>query len=138
MAEPEHSLSDLPNPFAAGLGCRCPRCGKGRLFAGMLSLSLVPRCSACGLDTTFVDAGDGPAVFAIFILGFLILGGALVAEFVFKVPIWGHVLLWGILTPLIALGLLRTLKATLTALQFRYKAKEAGLSDVAGRTGNVS
>lgn len=135
MAEPQHSLSDLPNPFAAGVGCRCPRCGKGRLFAGVLSLSLAPSCSACGLDYTFVDSGDGPAVFAILILGFLVLGGALVAEFVFRVPVWGHVVLWGLLTPLIALGLLRTLKATLTALQFRYKAEEAGRSHVAGGEG---
>jgi uncharacterized protein (DUF983 family) len=116
----------LPSPLAAGLGCRCPRCGKGRLFTGALSLSLAETCEACGLDYKSIDTGDGPAVFAIFILGFLVLGGALIAEFKFGVPVWGHVLLWGLLTPLLALGLLRTLKATLAALQIRYKAQEAG------------
>lgn len=120
----------FPSPFAAGLACRCPRCGKGRLFKGILSLGLADRCASCGLDFAMIDSGDGPAVFAIFILGFLILGGALIAEFVFKVPVWGHVLLWGLLTPLLALGLLRTLKATLAALQLRYKAREAGGGDV--------
>jgi uncharacterized protein (DUF983 family) len=88
------------------------------------------KCAACGLDFAFIDAGDGPAVFAIFILGFLILGGAMIAEFVFAVPVWGHVLLWGILTPLLALGLLKVLKGTLAALQFRYKAREAGHADI--------
>lgn len=127
-AEPE----SFPSPFAAGLACRCPRCGKGRLFKGILSLGLADRCDSCGLDFAMIDSGDGPAVFAIFILGFLILGGALIAEFVFKVPVWGHVLLWGLLTPLLALGLLRTLKATLAALQLRYKAREAGSGDVQG------
>ena len=116
-------------PVSAGLKGRCPRCGEGRLFQGFLSVA--PRCGTCGLDYSFADAGDGPAVFAIFILGFLVLGGALIAEFAFGVPIWGHVLLWGILTPLLALGLLRFLKATLSALQFRYKAREAGGADVA-------
>ena len=124
-------MSDgLPSPFVAGLACRCPRCGKGHLFTGLLSLSLAEKCAACGLDYKFIDSGDGPAVFAIFILGFLVLGGALIAEFAFGVPIWGHVLLWGILTPLLALGLLRILKATLAALQMRYKAREAGGADV--------
>ena len=119
-----------PSPIAAGLACRCPRCGKGHLFPGLLSLSLKDKCEACGLDYAFIDSGDGPAVFAIFILGFLILGGAMIAEFVFGVPVWGHVLLWGILTPILALGLLKALKGTLAALQYRYKAREAGHADL--------
>jgi uncharacterized protein (DUF983 family) len=121
MTEPQP-----PSPVIAGLTCRCPRCGKGGLFKGPLSLGLADACPVCGLDFKFIDAGDGPAVFAIFILGFLILGGALIAEFAFGVPVWGHVVLWGLLTPLLALGLLRLLKAILAALQFHYKAQEAG------------
>lgn len=120
-----------PAPLlAAGLACRCPRCGVGPLFAGGLSLRLAERCRSCGLDYRFIDTGDGPAVFAIFILGFVVLGGALIAEFAFGVPVWGHVLLWGVLTPLLALGLLRTLKALLVALQYRYKARQAETADV--------
>ena len=123
----------LPPPFAAGVACRCPHCGRGKLFKGVLSLGLADRCDSCGLDYTVIDSGDGPAVFAILILGFVILGGAMIAEFVFKVPVWGHVLLWGILTPLLAIALLRVLKATLAALQLRYKAREAGSADIASR-----
>ena len=122
-----------PSPFAVGLTCRCPRCGKGKLFKSTLSLGLSETCASCGLDYTVIDSGDGPAVFAILILGFVILGGAMIAEFVFMVPVWGHVLLWGILTPLLAIALLRVLKATLAALQLRYKAREAGSADVAAR-----
>jgi uncharacterized protein (DUF983 family) len=114
------------SPMAAGLTCCCPRCGKGKLFVNVLNMR--EACDVCGLDYKFVDTGDGPAVFAIFILGFLCLGGALVAEFVFGVPWWAHVLLWGILTPLIAVFLLRFLKATLIALQFRNNAEEGRLS----------
>jgi uncharacterized protein (DUF983 family) len=91
-------------------------------------LNLRDSCDVCGLDYKFIDTGDGPAVFAIFILGFLCVGGALIAEFVFGVPWWAHVLLWGILTPLIAVFLLRFLKATLIALQFKNKAEEGRLS----------
>lgn len=126
-------MSDaLPSLLAAGLACRCPRCGKGHLFKGLLSLGFPDSCESCGFDFKIIDAGDGPAVFAIFILGFLVLGGALIAEFAFRVPVWGHVLLWGILTPLLALALLRVLKATLAALQVRYRVREASSSETSG------
>src|SRR3546814_4506734 len=49
-----------PNAILAGLACRCPRCGKGRLFSGILKIA--ERCNACGLDLRKQDAGDGPAV----------------------------------------------------------------------------
>ena len=87
-----------------------------------------PACERCGLDYRFIDTGDGPAVFAIFILGFLILGGALYVEFTFEPPVWVHVVLWGALTPLIALVLLRFLKAMLIALQYRNKAEEGRIA----------
>src|SRR3546814_3074220 len=53
-----------PNAILAGLACRCPRCGKGRLFSGILKIA--ERCNACGLDLRKQDAGDGPAVLVIF------------------------------------------------------------------------
>lgn len=114
------------SPFIAGLKCSCPRCGKGALFVNVLNVR--EKCADCGLDYKFVDTGDGPAVFAIFILGFLCVGGALVAEFKFGVTWWMHVLLWGILTPLFAVFLLRFLKATLIALQYKNKAEEGRLA----------
>jgi uncharacterized protein (DUF983 family) len=114
--------SSGPSPFAAGLAGRCPRCGQGPLFRS--GLILREACERCGLSYAFADSGDGPAVFAIFILGFLVLGGALVVEFRLQPPVWVHVLLWGVLTPILALGLLRVLKATLIALQYKHGAGE--------------
>lgn len=56
----------------AGLSGRCPECGEGRLFSRWLTFE--PRCLACGADFAFFeDAGDGPAVFVIFIVGILIM-----------------------------------------------------------------
>ena len=118
MTEPPPTASVL----AAGLKGRCPRCGQGALFRR--GLVLREKCDSCGLSYAFADSGDGPAVFAIFILGFLILGGALLVEFKLGPPVWVHALLWGILTPLLAFLLLRVLKATLIALQFKHKAEQ--------------
>jgi uncharacterized protein (DUF983 family) len=108
--------------WLCGLKGRCPRCGQGRLFSA--GLKLRDSCSGCGLSYAFADPGDGPAVFAIFILGGLVLGGALLVEFKFRAPAWVQVGLWGVLTPLLAFALLRLLKATLIALQYKHKAEQ--------------
>lgn len=123
-------MPDAPGQVSAvgaTLAGKCPRCGKGPLFKNVLELR--PACQSCGLDYKFIDTGDGPAVFAILILGIVVLGGALIAEFTFGVPLWGHIVLWGLLTPLLALGMLRVLKAMLIGLQYRNKAEQGRLAD---------
>lgn len=122
-----------PSPLSAGLRCCCPSCGNGRLFKGAFNLDLEPSCSACGLSYKFIDTGDGPAVFVIMGLGFLMLGGALTLEFTLHPPIWVHGLLWLPATILLAFGMLRPLKALLVALQYRYKATHGLLPDGAER-----
>ncbi len=104
---------------------RCPRCGEGALFHQVLVVK--EQCAACDLDYAFIDTGDGPAVFAIFILGFVVLGSALWVEFSFEPPMWVHLVLWGLVTPVLALVLLRFLKALLIALQYRHQAEEGRL-----------
>ena len=66
------------SPYSAGLSAKCPRCGQGPLFRGFLKLHTA--CSACQLDYAKADAGDGPAVFVIFIVGFIAVGLAFVAR----------------------------------------------------------
>ena len=129
VQSPPASSAETPSPVMAAVTGRCPRCGKGMLFAGWWTLTLAPACPNCGLDYAFVDSGDGSAVFAILILGVLVLGAAMVAEFKWGVPLWGHALLWGVTTPLLVFGLLRWLKAGLIALQFRHQAGEGRLPD---------
>lgn len=114
------------SPFLSGLKARCPNCGQGKLFRN--GLVLRDRCEVCDSSFAAADPGDGPAVFAILILGFVILGGALWLEFRVGPPVWVHVVLWGLLTPLFAFFLLRVLKATLIALQFKHKAQEGRLT----------
>ena len=55
------------------------------------------------------------------------LGAALWVEFTYEPSLWVHLILWGIVTPLLAIGLLRFLKATLIALQYKNKAEEGRL-----------
>jgi len=114
-----------PSPLVAGLACRCPRCGKGRLLQGFLGLR--PHCDACGLDYSFIDAGDGPAVFVILFAGFVVVGAALLVEALYQPPFWMHALLWGPLILITTLGPLRPIKGLLIALQYHHKAAEGRL-----------
>jgi uncharacterized protein (DUF983 family) len=114
-----------PNPVLAGLAGRCPRCGKGKMFSGFLGLK--PRCEACGLDYSFIDAGDGPAVFVILFAGFVVVGAALVVEMRYAPPLWLHAALWLPLILLTTLVPLRAMKGVLIALQYHHKAAEGRL-----------
>src|SRR5215216_5216071 len=91
-------MSDWPrqSPLDVALRGACPRCGRGRLFRGLLGV--VERCSECGLDLRGNDAGDGPAVFVILGLGAIIMILEFWVEFRFEPPWWVHVLIWGPLT----------------------------------------
>ena len=124
MGQTEYQASAL----AAGLRCRCPRCGVGQLFQSRLNLDLLATCPHCSLDYRFIDTGDGPAVFVIMILGFVMLGSALILEFAFGPPWWVHVAVWGPVTLFLAFGLLRPLKATLIALQYKNRAEEGRIA----------
>jgi len=111
------------SPIRAGLTGRCPRCGQGRLFSGFLTIA--PDCRVCGLDFSPIDTGDGPAVFVILILGFIVTFAALAVEVLYKPPYWVHAVFWAPLTALGALAMLRPFKGVLACLQYHHGAREA-------------
>ena len=123
MADHEHSLR---TPLLRGIAGRCPRCGKGRLFSGFLSIA--PRCEACGLDYSFADSADAPAFFVMFFAGFLVAGSALVVEVLYEPPYWMHALLWTPLILVTTIAPLRPMKGVMVALQFHHKAAEGRLA----------
>ena len=113
------------SPGQTGPKGRCPRCGQGKLFDGFLKTAR--RCRRCDLDFAFIDSGDGPAVFVIFIVGFLAVVGVLMTEVIFTPPIWLNMLIWMPLTIVLSLMLLRPLKGMLIAQQYQRKAAEGEL-----------
>lgn len=96
------------------------------MFNGFLTVA--ERCPACGLDYGFANTGDGPAFFIMSIVGVIVASSALVVEALYQPPYWLHALLWGPLTLLLCLAMLRPFKATLLALQYHHKAEEGRLS----------
>jgi uncharacterized protein (DUF983 family) len=121
----EKATDTISGAILAGLSCRCPRCGNGKLFTGFLTLR--PRCEVCGLDYGFADAGDGPAVFIMFLAGFIVVGAALITEVVYQPPFWVHAVLWLPLILIVTLGPLRPMKGLMIALQYHHRAGEGRL-----------
>ncbi|MGF1640635.1 MAG: DUF983 domain-containing protein [Rhodospirillales bacterium] len=104
----------------SGAAGRCPRCGRGALFAGLLTIT--DRCTVCGLAFSGHDSGDGPAVAAIFVLGFGIVGLAWLLEVLVSPPLWVHAAVWIPATVIGAVALLRPLKGLTVAAQYRFRA----------------
>lgn len=118
----EDGQRTLAQAALIGLKCRCPRCGRGRLYKGFIDAA--PQCEVCQLDFAFADSGDGPAVFVIMIVGFLVVGVALWVELRSEPPLWLMAAIFGPLTIGLCLGILRPLKSLLISLQFHNKARE--------------
>jgi uncharacterized protein (DUF983 family) len=126
---PDHEpIYDSPTPIEAGLKCRCPRCGEGKLFQGFLKLA--PRCDRCGLDFSFADPADGPAFFVMSGVGIVIIAIFAWVEVAFHPPLWVH---FATVFPALILGCLGTLrpvKAWLVAAQYINKAEEGRFESV--------
>lgn len=119
-----NSIAPLPdqNIVRQALACKCPRCGQGNLYKdGLMNMDLRDACPSCGLDYTKIDAADGPAVFLIFILGFLLVPAALLLEYLVHPPLWFHAIFWGVIALGMTLGALKPLKAYIISLQWKHR-----------------
>ena len=106
----------------AALTCRCPRCGKGKLFCGLIRLR--PRCAACGLDFSRMDVGDGFVVPILIVLGFMVIGAAIWFDFSYRPPLWEHAVIWPPVTLALAVLMTRYLKSFLAVQQFHVRRSE--------------
>lgn len=118
------SLKPDPDALALAWSQKCPRCREGDLFKPGLTLDLRESCAVCGLDLSRNDSADGPAVFLIFILGFLLVPAALLFDALLSPPLFVHGILWGAVALGMTLGGLRPLKAYIIALQFKHRPED--------------
>ena len=117
----ENYYPDL-SPLKTGLAGTCPRCGRGRLFAGYLTGAR--SCSSCGLSFDFADGGDGAAWFVMLIVGFVGVGSILGIEAAYAPPYWVHALIAIPLLIVLPLVLLRPAKGILLCQQWKTSASE--------------
>lgn len=119
-------MNDYPpvSPVGAGLAGRCPRCGKGHMFAGFIKLA--DRCAICQLDFSKENVGDGAAPLIMLLVGAFATIFVLWLEFTFQPSTWMYVL---VVPPVIlvpGLALIRPLKGLLIALQYHHRAGDTG------------
>ncbi|MEP3890214.1 MAG: DUF983 domain-containing protein [Hellea sp.] len=109
-------------PVETGLRGKCPQCGEGTLFKGFLTFA--DRCEACHADFSIEDAGDGPTVFVIFIVGIFIVPMALGFSMVVDAPMWLTFVIWIPIIIIVSLYLLRLLRGVMFNLQWKHDALE--------------
>jgi uncharacterized protein (DUF983 family) len=123
MAEStEHQLPAGETPFSLGVRGLCPRCGRGHLFQGFLTLRR--ECEVCGLDYTFADPADGPAFFVMSVVAVPVTIFAAWLELRYEPPFWAHLMTTFPLLILSSLALLRPFKGWLVCSQYINKAAE--------------
>lgn len=119
--------SGFRSPLRTGLQGRCVKCGEGSLFSGFLRFAR--RCEACGLDLEIEDAGDGPAVFVIFIAGIVICPLALIFHIKLEASIWLTMAVWVPILILFCLALLRPLRGLMLNIQIANAAAEGRIDE---------
>jgi uncharacterized protein (DUF983 family) len=82
-----------------GLMCRCPACGKGKLFRAYLKQ--VERCSVCGTRYGHMRADDAPPWLTILVVGHIVVPLAFWVERDHPLPDWVSMTFW----PALALAL---------------------------------
>lgn len=107
----------LMQDLSRGFACKCPHCGKGKLFRKWLKV--VENCEECGEEFHHHRADDFPAYVVILILGHVMVTYALWLEEVFSPPFWVQVATTIPLTIALALTLLQPVKGAIVALQWR-------------------
>ena len=105
------------NPIRAGLLCRCPDCGRGRLFAGFLRVA--ETCEVCGRDFRRLNTGDGAAVFVMQAAGAPVVFTALFVQIVWNPPVWAVAVVALPLVAGLSFALMRPAKGLMIALQMR-------------------
>ena len=125
---PHSPISIRHSPILTGLRLRCPQCGVGEVFGGYLKLR--DNCRACGADFGAADAGDGPAVFVILIVGAIVAPLLIILQFGLNLPGWLALTITFAAAIGLCLALLPPFKSVLFALQWKHKAREATLEDI--------
>jgi len=108
----------LPSPLYTALKGRCPACGEGPLFSGLLAVH--DRCEHCNLSLREHEKGDGPAILTIFLVGALTTALAAGVELGWAPPYWVYVVIWPPLILGLSLFFLRFFKALIIAAQYRH------------------
>jgi uncharacterized protein (DUF983 family) len=99
-----------------GALCRCPHCGKGRMFRAYLKVA--DQCEVCGEQLNLHRADDLPPYVAITIVGHIIVFLMLHLDMTYKVQPMTYVLSMIPLAIILPLAMLPSIKGAIVGLQW--------------------
>ena len=124
---PEEAERPLGRSIMRGMLNRCPRCGTGKLFRSFLKP--VDHCSACGEDMSHQRADDLPPYLVILVLGHIVVGGYMMVDMAYPLPIWAHLAIWAPITVITALAAIQPIKGGVIGLQWALRMHGFGGHD---------
>ncbi|MBN8941380.1 MAG: DUF983 domain-containing protein [Rhizobiales bacterium] len=119
VAETSRPERNLWTALKRGALCRCPNCGKGRMFSSYLKVA--PHCDSCGEALYHHRADDAPPYLTIMVVGHIVVPLLMWVELHYEPALWIHFILWLPLTLVLCLGLLPPLKGLVVALQWALR-----------------
>jgi uncharacterized protein (DUF983 family) len=117
----------LGRSIMRGLLNQCPNCGTGKLFRAFLKP--VDRCAVCGEDLSHQRSDDLPPYLVILVLGHIIVGGYMLTDMVYHLPIWAHLAIWAPITVIAALAIIQPIKGGVIGLQWALRMHGFGGHD---------
>lgn len=103
-----------------GFACRCPACGKGKLYNAYLKVA--PTCESCGEELHHQRADDAPPYFTMAIVAKVVGAGILFVEQQnYNWPFWLHAAVWAPMTIGLSLLLLPKIKGALVGYQWALR-----------------
>jgi uncharacterized protein (DUF983 family) len=114
------------NAILRGFTGHCPSCGNGKLMASYLKVA--DTCTSCGTELHHQRADDAPPYFTMTIVAHLVVPGLLIAEKLWKPPLWVHGMIWLPATLLLTLCLMPRVKGAIVGLQWANRMHGFGQS----------
>jgi len=99
-----------------GALCRCPHCGKGRMFRGYLKVA--DQCDICGEELKHHRADDFPPYIAITIVGHIIIFLMLHLDMSYHIQPMVYLLSMIPLAIILSLAMLPSIKGAIVGLQW--------------------
>ncbi|MCI4663198.1 MAG: DUF983 domain-containing protein [Neomegalonema sp.] len=106
---------------------RCPRCGQGHLFHGLLKVR--GACGSCGLDYSGHRADDLPPYLTILVVGHVLTAGVLFMEENYAMSTMFSIAFWSVVATCLSLLLLPRIKGAVIGLQWAYGMHGFGEGD---------
>jgi uncharacterized protein (DUF983 family) len=136
----EEIARPLGRSIMRGLLNRCPSCGSGKLFRRFLKP--VDHCAACGEAMYHHRSDDLPPYLVILVLGHVVVGGYMMTDVIYPLPMWLTLTIWAPITVLVALLVIQPIKGGVIGLQwalrmhgFGGESDEPEDPDIPGRAG---